>query len=72
MVSIADGEGNILGQGMIAFDAANARKIIGKRSTDIEEILGYAGRSEMIHRDDMIIKDTKPASTPNSADEQDA
>jgi glutamate 5-kinase len=55
MVSITDLDGNILGQGMIAYDGADAEKIIGKRSADIAQILGYAGRSEMIHRDDMIL-----------------
>jgi len=57
MVSIAVGAGNIIGQGVIAFDAGDAQKIIGKRSADIEGILGYAGRSELIHRDDMILKE---------------
>ncbi|MCP4072678.1 MAG: glutamate 5-kinase [Hyphomicrobiales bacterium] len=64
MVSIIDNKGKVLGQGIIAFDSANAKKIIGKRSADIAEILGYAGRSEMIHRDDMIL--IEPNSTENS------
>ena len=66
MVSITDGNDNKLGQGVIAFDMENCRKIIGKRSADIAEILGYAGRSEMIHRDDMILKD------PNRPDNENA
>ena len=32
-------------------------KIVGKRSGDIEALLGYRGRSEMIHRDDMVLRD---------------
>ncbi len=63
MVSITDKKGKALGQGIIAFDSANAKKIIGKRSADIAEIMGYAGRSEMIHRDDMIL--IEPNSTEN-------
>lgn len=55
MVSISDRQGAIMGQGIIAFDAEQALQIIGKQSTDIEKILGYAGRSELIHRDDMIL-----------------
>jgi glutamate 5-kinase len=66
IVSITDKYDNKLGQGMIAFDAENCKKIIGKRSTDIAKILGYAGRSEMIHRDDMILKD------PNRPDNENA
>ena len=66
MVTIADMQGRILGQGMIAFDAEQARKIIGKRSADMEEILGYAGRSELIHRDDMILKDLNNLDSDNA------
>ena len=55
MVAIHDHNDNIIGQGIIAFDHEQAEKIIGKRSAEIESILGYAGRSEMIHRDDMIL-----------------
>ena len=46
-----------LGRGLIAFDLDHARKIIGKRSSDLEALLGYRGRSEMIHRDDMMLRD---------------
>jgi glutamate 5-kinase len=28
---------------------------MGRRSAEIEALLGYAGRSEMIHRDDMAL-----------------
>ncbi|MCF6320315.1 MAG: glutamate 5-kinase [Rhizobiaceae bacterium] len=57
MISIATHAGIVIGQGVIAFDAEDASKIIGKRSADIEGILGYAGRSELVHRDDMILKE---------------
>jgi glutamate 5-kinase len=30
--------------------------IIGRNSREIEAILGYAGRAEMIHRDDMALR----------------
>ncbi|MCP4183496.1 MAG: glutamate 5-kinase [Hyphomicrobiales bacterium] len=66
MVSITDKYGNELGQGVIAFDTENCKKIIGKRSTDIAKILGYAGRSEMIHRDDMILKDPSRPDNENA------
>jgi glutamate 5-kinase len=38
-----------------AYDADEARRIAGRKSTEIEAILGYAGRAAMIHRDDMVI-----------------
>jgi len=46
-----------LGRGLVAFDLDDAKKIIGKRSGDLEALLGYRGRSEMIHRDDMMLRD---------------
>ena len=33
----------------------DARRIIGRKSGEIEQLLGYAGRAELIHRDDMAL-----------------
>ena len=35
---------------------ADAELIAGRNSREIEAILGYAGRAEMIHRDDMVLR----------------
>jgi glutamate 5-kinase len=42
------------GRGLIAFDADDARAIMGRQSSDIEKLLGVRGRDEMIHRDDFV------------------
>ncbi len=34
---------------------AEATQIVGRNSRDIENVLGFAGRAEMIHRDDMVL-----------------
>jgi glutamate 5-kinase len=47
--------GRELGRGLIAYAAADAARIIGKRSGEIAAILGHAGRSELVHRDDMVL-----------------
>jgi len=47
--------GHEIARGLIAFDTDNAVKIVGQNSKRIEGILGYAGRSEMIHRDDLAM-----------------
>ncbi|WP_306114424.1 MULTISPECIES: glutamate 5-kinase [unclassified Roseovarius] len=52
-VEIRDSEGHGLGQGLTRYDAADALKIKGLRSQDIEDVLGYPGRGPLIHRDDM-------------------
>ena len=56
-VSILGDDGRELGRGLVAFDVDDARKIVGRRSAEIEAILGYRGRVEMIHRDDMVLRD---------------
>ncbi|HMB46869.1 MAG TPA: glutamate 5-kinase [Afifellaceae bacterium] len=56
-VVIIDAEGVEIGRGLSAFDATEATAIAGCKSSEIESILGYPGRSEMIHRDDMVLRD---------------
>ncbi|WP_262030554.1 glutamate 5-kinase [Microvirga sp. Mcv34] len=48
-------ENRVLGRGLVAYDAEDAARIIGRPSREIEGILGYPGRTEMIHRDDMAL-----------------
>jgi len=55
VVVIRSSEGREMGRGLIAYEAADAVRIIGKRSSDIAEILGVEGRSALIHRDDMAL-----------------
>jgi glutamate 5-kinase len=54
-VTIRALDGRELGRGLIAYGRADADRIIGKRSADIAAILGYEGRDELIHRDDMAV-----------------
>lgn len=44
-----------IGRGLVAYDAEDAAKIIGKSSSDVLLILGIEGRSEMVHRDDLVM-----------------
>ena len=54
-VSVLDRDGVEVARGMIAYKDADAARIIGKRSADIEALLGFRGRDEMIHRDDLVM-----------------
>lgn len=47
--------GRALARGLIAYDSDAAQRIAGRHSSEIERILGYSGREEMIHRDDMVM-----------------
>ena len=54
-VSVKDAEGHELARGLVAYDAADATKIAGHRSEELESILGWRGRDEIIHRDDLVL-----------------
>jgi glutamate 5-kinase len=54
-VVIRDAGGTELGRGLVAYDSAEARLVIGKPSRDIAAALGHPGQAEMIHRDDMAL-----------------
>ncbi|MBK9081210.1 MAG: glutamate 5-kinase [Rhizobiales bacterium] len=54
-VVIRDEAGAELGRGLVAYDALDAERLRGRRSADIESVLGAPGRAEMIHRDDMAL-----------------
>ena len=48
-------DGHEVGRGLVAYDAEDAEKIKGRSSADVLLILGYTGRTEMIHRDDLVL-----------------
>jgi len=52
-LAVVDGDGHVLGQGLTRYDAADAARIKGLRSSQIEAVLGYPARGPLIHRDDM-------------------
>jgi len=54
-VVIRNGEGAELGRGLTAYDHEEARRIIGRKSSELPDILGYRGDPELIHRDDMVL-----------------
>ncbi|SEH46377.1 glutamate 5-kinase [Magnetospirillum fulvum] len=49
-------DGQILGRGLSAYSAEDARRIAGRQSAEIEQILGFHGRDELIHRDDLVVE----------------
>ena len=53
-VSIVSERGHEIARGLVAYDRADAERIIGRRSAEIEAALGFAGRDEMVHRDDLV------------------
>ncbi|MGN6572114.1 MAG: glutamate 5-kinase [Pseudolabrys sp.] len=48
-------DGAEIGRGLVAYDADDAEKIRGRSSADVLSILGFTGRTAMIHRDDLAL-----------------
>ena len=54
-VLVVDAAGRELARGLCAYSAEDARLIAGHKSGEIAGLLGYRGRDEMIHRDDLVL-----------------
>jgi glutamate 5-kinase len=54
-VIIRGPDGAEIGRGLCAYDIEDAQKVRGRSSADIASILGFSGRAEMIHRDDLVM-----------------
>jgi glutamate 5-kinase len=54
-VAILGPDGREIARGLVAYDAADAVRIAGRKSSEIAAVLGYEGRSAMVHRDDLVV-----------------
>jgi len=54
-VSVVAPDGSEVARGIIAYSDGDAARILGRKSTEIESILGFRGRDEMIHRDNLVV-----------------
>ena len=59
-VSVLAPDGTEIARGICAYSDADAARIMGRKSLDIEAVLGFRGRDEMIHRDDLVLLKTLP------------
>ncbi len=57
LVAVATTDGQEKGRGIVNYDAEDALRIAGCNSNDIQGILGYRGRDEVIHADDLVMMD---------------
>lgn len=55
IVACEDPQGQEIARGMANYDAGEARKLAGKASETIEQLLGYAGEAEFVHRDNLVL-----------------
>ena len=55
LVLILDPAGKEVARGLVSYDAMDAKKIIGKNSQAIDQILGYTNGPALIHRDNLVM-----------------
>ncbi len=66
-VRILAQDGREVARGLVAYGAPDAKRIMGHKSREIEDLLGYRGRDVMVHRDDLALLEEAaqgPASSP--------
>ena len=54
-VSVLGDDGAEVARGIIAYSDVDSARIMGRKSSEIEAILGFRGRDEIIHRDDLVV-----------------
>lgn len=54
-VAILDQSGNMVGRGLITYDVEDLAKLIGKKSGDIDGILGYSRRPAAVEKNDLVL-----------------
>ena len=55
MVSCIDEQAREVARGLVNYDSAEAARLLRCTSDQIEQVLGYSGEQEIIHRDNMVL-----------------
>lgn len=54
-VIVRNEKGEEIARGLSAYSSKDAERLRGRRSSEIEAVLGFRGRDELIHRDDLVV-----------------
>ena len=54
-VAIHDPSGKLIARGLAEYSSAECEKLKGKRTDEHAELLGYAPRSAVVHRDQLVL-----------------
>jgi len=54
-VSIVGPDGVEVARGICAYSDSDTARIMGRKSAEIEQVLGFRGRDEIVHRDDLVV-----------------
>jgi glutamate 5-kinase len=60
-VSVLSPDGNEVARGIVAYSDVDTARIMGRKTSQIEGILGFRGRDELIHRDDLVVLNAEAA-----------
>jgi glutamate 5-kinase len=52
---VRDTAGNEVARGLVAYSSGDAERLLGRKSSEIDSLLGFHGRAEIIHRDDLVL-----------------
>ncbi len=55
LVAVKGQDDQNIGQGLISYSSTDAAKVKGLKMSEARTILGYTGRSALIHRDDLVL-----------------
>jgi glutamate 5-kinase len=58
VIAIVDAQGAEIARGLANYAAAEARLICRKASSEFEALLGYTAEAEMVHKDNLVLKNT--------------
>jgi glutamate 5-kinase len=61
LVEIVDGTGATVARGISQYGVAEVRRLAGRHSREIGDVLGYSYGDEVVHRDDLITMDARAA-----------
>lgn len=54
-ILVRDAGGKAIAKGLVNYSSGDVRRIMGKRTEEIERVLGYRSNDEIIHRDNMVV-----------------
>lgn len=55
VVELQNDKGEVFGRGVTKYSSGDLAKIIGKKTSQIQSILGYSNKDEVVHRNDLIL-----------------
>ena len=55
VIEICNAKGQLLARGLSGYSATEAQMLMGQKSENFEAIIGYDGRAELVHADDLVL-----------------